>query len=226
MPQGEPINWVKVKTTLPTVPYAPVADRPTIMTERLLMRPWREDDFEHLRSLRTQHEVMRWSMYGKVDKDIEKTKEIFASKFPPSANVTHHMAVWLRSTGEFIGHVESHNREGRLGWPELAYQLKKEHWGHGYATEFAQAFLAFWWSLPRSEVELTVEKATVIEDPETGLAKECIVAMTIEENKASRNVMQKSGLQLVKVWRTTNARDPTTTIDLYCHTVQAPTQKV
>ena len=226
MLQGEPIQLVKVKTALPALPYPPLDQRQSIMTERLLIRPWSQDDLQNIHELRTQPEVMQWSARGKVDENLEATKRYFDGHFVPDGPTglrSHDMIICLNSTGEFIGTGGSHRREGSLGWPELGYTIKREYWGKGYATEFVQAYLAFWWSLPRAELEMEVDKATVQEDARTGLVKENIVAITTVHNEASRNVMRKAGFKLTKLWREQDLRDPTQMIDLYCHTVQKDT---
>lgn len=226
MLQGEPIQLVKVKTTLPALPYPPLDQRQSIMTERLLIRPWSEDDLQNVHELRTQPEVMQWSATGKIDEDLERTKRYFDGHFVadgPGGLRSHDMIICLSSTGEFIGTGGSHRREGSLGWPELGYTIKREYWGNGYATEFVQAYLAFWWALPRAELEMEVDKATVQEDAKTGLVRENLVAITVAHNEASRNVMRKAGFKLSKLWREPDLRDPTQMIDLYCHTVQKDT---
>jgi RimJ/RimL family protein N-acetyltransferase len=51
-------------------------------------------------------------------------------------------AVELRTTGEFIGRIGCWNPDG---WPgfEIGWTLRREFWGHGYATEGAQAAVQF-----------------------------------------------------------------------------------
>jgi [ribosomal protein S5]-alanine N-acetyltransferase len=57
---------------------------------------------------------------------------------------------------------------------EVGYRFLKEHWGHGYATESAQASIDFAFD-------------------EVGLDR--IVAVALETNIASRRVLEKCGLR-------------------------------
>jgi RimJ/RimL family protein N-acetyltransferase len=57
---------------------------------------------------------------------------------------------------------------------EVGYRFLKEHWGHGYATEAAEASIAFGFD-------------------ELGLDR--IVAVALESNVASRRVLEKCGLR-------------------------------
>lgn len=192
------LEWVKVKTTLPKQPFEPIATRPHIQTERLLLRPLRESDHEAVFELRSQPEVMIWTTQGKVDVDIEATRKLMAPRFPPNDGTNFDFAICLAETGQLIGVGGSFKRSGELGWPVVGYMLRKEAWGKGYGTEFLQGFLKAWWALPREEIEHEVEKSTVEGDGD--VKNECIVAVTVTNNIASQNVMRKNGLELVKVW--------------------------
>lgn len=51
-----------------------------------------------------------------------------------------------------IGEVSSFINTG-YGTPlTVSYVLKKEHWGNGYATEFARVLVEYLWSLPRKDI--------------------------------------------------------------------------
>ncbi|KAK6193420.1 hypothetical protein LQW54_012484 [Pestalotiopsis sp. IQ-011] len=64
--------------------------------------------------------------------------------------------------GELIGDGGVHAFAGSdSGWPELGYKFKREHWGRGYATEFAAAFVRFWWGLPRRPGRVEVAECSI-----------------------------------------------------------------
>ncbi|KAL2684764.1 hypothetical protein Neosp_005853 [[Neocosmospora] mangrovei] len=208
-----PIEFVTVKTTLPKLPFPKNNEREPFRTERLLMRPFTEDDFEALRVLRTQPEVMVWFTQGRPDKDVEETKKALALQLPPNDLERYNWAICLAETGEFIGIGGNGMWKGELGWPEVGYSLVKEAWGKGYITEFLKAYLAQWWALPREEVELKVDKNSVRGDG--GVEKECVVAITVDDNASSQNVLRKCGFDLVTAWEETDLRDTSKMVTLY-----------
>ncbi|UNI22867.1 hypothetical protein JDV02_008713 [Purpureocillium takamizusanense] len=254
---------ISVKTTLPALPYPPLASRPVIKTARLLIRPFTATDLDALHTLRTQPEVMAWMPLGQVDGDLEKTKAVLAAKLLHDDR-NYSFAICLAapsSTGEeeeeheLIGTGGCHSRGGgMLGWPEVGYMLRREHWGRGYGTEFLEGFMEAWWALPRCEVAaLTVDASTVAEDEllaaddaaaaaaaaattadddgddkeDTAAAAavtavECISSFTREDNRASRRVMTKAGMSLVKIWEVVDMRDGKTPIDLYGYVARRP----
>ncbi|KAM0430548.1 hypothetical protein ACHAPT_005897 [Fusarium lateritium] len=209
--EPSPIEFVTVKSTLPKLPFPSNDERKAFRTERLLMRPLSGDDFDALRVLRTQPEVMMWFTQGRPDKDLEETKKALALYLPPNDLERYNWAICLAETGDLIGIGGNAMWYGELGWPSVGYSLVKEHWGKGYATEFMRGFLRNWWALPREEVELKVDKNTVSGDIE----EECVSATVVDDNKASQNVMRKCGFDLVRAWEETDLRDETKMVTLY-----------
>lgn len=230
-----PVEFTTVTTTLPSLPYPPPTSRPPMYTSRLLIRLYDPiADLPALYAMRSDPAVALWSSTGIADPDMEATRarmaEVLSGNTPAE---THDCAICLRSTGEFIGMGGQHRRRGTLGWPELGYYLRREFWGMGYGTEFVQGFLAWYWgeaALPRTVCELQVDAASVVvrgkgrDGEEEGMVQECIVAITVEENIASRHVMAKSGMQLVRRLPVMDLRDQTRQVDLYCHVARRPCQ--
>ncbi|RYC56318.1 hypothetical protein CHU98_g9894 [Xylaria longipes] len=175
-------SQIKVKTTLPTHPFPSNSARPAIRTERLIIRPLTQDDFEALRSLRTQPE-------SRLDPFL-----------PPGDADTYNQAICLASTGEFIGLGGVFRTTSELGWPEVGYMLKKEHWGRGYGTEFLKAFVQAWWSLPRSETETMVD-ALSVDAREGDAVPEMLSAMVESTNAGSLRIMKKAGFKQFKTWK-------------------------
>ncbi|UPK98243.1 hypothetical protein LCI18_009178 [Fusarium solani-melongenae] len=207
------IEFVTVKTTLPKMPFPSNDERQPFRTERLLMRPLSEDDFEALRVLRTQPDVMVWFTQGRVDKDVKETKRALRLNLAPYDLQKYTWAICLAETGEFIGIAGNSVWDGELGWPEVGYAISKEHWGKGYSTEYLRGFLRQWWALPREEVELRVDKNSVRGDG--SLKTECVVGITVEDNAPSQNVLRKCGFDLVAAWEETDRRDSSKMVTLY-----------
>jgi RimJ/RimL family protein N-acetyltransferase len=209
-------DWVTVKTTLPSVPYPPIESRTPIKTERLLIRPYRESDAEELYSvLRSQPEVMIFTARGKVDESVEVTRKNIQARLPPNDQTNYDWIICSTETEELIGIGGSHQRVCDLGWPALGYMFRKNAWGKGYGTEFANALLDAWWKLPREEFEVKVDRDTIGEGQDGDVVPECIVGITTEENKASQHVMGKAGMKLVKIWQTEDSHEGGGLVDLY-----------
>lgn len=188
-------DFVTVKTTLPAEPLPPNATRPVVTTERLLLRPMCQDDFDALRVLRTQEEVMRWTHVGHVDLNASETQAKLDAYLPPKDVRTYNFAICLRETGELIGTGGCLGLHCEFGWPEVGYMFRREYWGIGLATEFLRAFLAVWSGLPRVETEFRVDPRTVTGDD--GVCEEQLIAITDRSNLKSRAVLEKCGFELL-----------------------------
>ncbi|OLN81728.1 putative N-acetyltransferase p20-like protein 1 [Colletotrichum chlorophyti] len=202
------LDFVKVKTTQPTIPLPSSASREPITTERLVLRPISSDDLHALHVLRTQPEVMRWSAVGRVDADLDETRTKLAQCLPPNDADNYDFAICLRSTGQMIGigGCKKSSGGGELGWPEIGYMLQRDFWGSGYATEFVQAFLGAWWALPRSEREILVDRSTVRGNGAAadGTVEEIVTAVTEPDNFASQRILSKWGFEKFKMWKEIN----------------------
>ncbi|KAI1498707.1 acetyltransferase domain-containing protein [Biscogniauxia marginata] len=185
----------EVRTTLPSIPLPPDPERPTIQTERLLIRPLQHDDAQSLHVLRTQPEAMTGTRLGKIDRGIEETREVLTSLIN-SADKSFLFGVFLASTGDFIGEGGVHTIKSDTGWPEIGYKIKREYWGRGYATEFLRAVLDAWWRLPRCNVDIEVYASAVGE----AKTEEHVYANAAISNPASQRVLEKLGFERFRVW--------------------------
>ncbi|KAB5532557.1 GNAT domain-containing protein [Coniochaeta sp. 2T2.1] len=199
---------VLIRTTLPLRPLPPNSSRAPITTARLLIRPLVPEDVHSLHVLRTQPEVMRNNPQGRPDADLEATRARLIPFLPPVDEGTFHFAICLRETSEMIGIGGCYNLSGVFGWPAIGYQLRREYWGRGLMTEFVRAWLGMWEALPRESVEVLVDPdSSTGEERERGVARELVTSSTIEENVASRRVLEKSGFACFKEWREADLRD-------------------
>ena len=111
---------------------------PTLETERLTLRPFREADATALHELSQDPDVMRYV----GDRRMPTLQEVWRA----IAGWLGHWALrgygqWAieeRTSGRFIGRAGIINP---VDWPgaEVGYLLGRAWWGHGYATEAAQA---------------------------------------------------------------------------------------
>ena len=113
----------------------------TLETEHLILRMWREADFEAYAELCADPEVMRY-LGGKVFDRTEAWRNM--------ASVIGHWylrgyglwAVEEKASGRLAGRIGCINPEG---WPgfEVGWTLKREFWGKGYATEAGSRALEY-----------------------------------------------------------------------------------
>ena len=144
------------------------------------MRQFTEDDVDNLVDLNSDPEVMRYLTGGKPT-----PREVIRDKVIP-----FHLAVYDRfdrlgtwaaestATGEFLGWF--HFRPGHgtdITNIDLGYRLRRSVWNKGYATEGSHALISTGFA------DLGVER---------------VFAHTMTVNAASRRVMEKCGLTLVR----------------------------
>jgi RimJ/RimL family protein N-acetyltransferase len=114
----------------------------TLETDRLILRMFREEDFEPYAKICADPVVMRYLGEGKPLTRSEAWRQM--------AMILGHWrlrgyglwAVEERATGDLIGRIGHFNPEG---WPgfELGWVLGKPYWGRGYATEGARRALQY-----------------------------------------------------------------------------------
>ena len=112
-------------------------------TGRLLLRMWREEDFEPYARICADREVMRFlTPEGKTLTRAECWRQIAFIVGHWQLRGYGHWAVEEKSSGEFVGRIGFLNPEG---WPgfEIGWTLAREHWGKGYATEGARRALRY-----------------------------------------------------------------------------------
>jgi ribosomal-protein-alanine N-acetyltransferase len=145
-----------------------------IETPRLILRQWQEADIEPYAQLNNDEQVMEF--FPSVSTMEETLAQI--------NRVTNHIkqygfgffAVERKDNGQFIGFTGlSHPRFESYFTPcvEVGWRLSKANWGHGFATEAAEACLQFGFETPKVDE---------------------IYSFTAEHNIRSENVMKKIGM--------------------------------
>ena len=117
--------------------------RPTLETNRLILRQFKEGDAEAYAAMCADPEVMRYlSATGELltRADAWRQMSMFLGHWELRGYGT--WAVEERATGNFVGRVGLHNPEG---WPdrELGWTIAREFWGRGYAFEAARASIDY-----------------------------------------------------------------------------------
>ncbi|HEX8861981.1 MAG TPA: GNAT family N-acetyltransferase [Actinomycetes bacterium] len=149
-------------------------------TDRLLLRRFTADDVDNLVELDGDPDVMRFITGGRPTPREEIRDDVlpaFLGYYRRFAGYGFWAAI-EKSTGAFLGWFHLRPPEGhRLDDVELGYRLRKSAWGKGYATEASRAL---------------IRKAF------TELGARRVYAETMAVNLASRRVMEKAGLRLVR----------------------------
>lgn len=146
-----------------------------IETERLLLRPWTDEDREPFAAMTADPEVMRYfpSVLDRQESDalIETARQRSREDgfcFQP---------VVVRQSGAFIGFVGLSRPRYAVPFApcvEVGWRLARSAWGMGYASEAARAWLRFGFET---------------------LGLEEIVSFTTVTNSPSRRVMDRLGMQ-------------------------------
>jgi RimJ/RimL family protein N-acetyltransferase len=151
-------------------------------TERLLLRQFSEDDVDNLVELDADPDVMHFINGGRptprreIESDVLPTFLDYHERF---AGYGFWAAV-EKSSGRFVGWFQF--RPATAADPtevELGYRLRKSAWGKGYATEGSRALIH------KGFAELGVRR---------------VVAFTMVVHVASRRVMERAGLRLVRTF--------------------------
>ena len=146
---------------------------PTLTTDRLALRGWREDD---ARAVRGDHRRPRGhALHGRHARPG-------ADAGGRSRCTSRHFALrgyglWaVERDGELIGRVGLWRPEG---WPglEVGWLLGRPAWGHGYATEAGRAAVEFAWS------ELGAEQ---------------VISLIAPDNVASQRVAERLGMRRLR----------------------------
>lgn len=152
-------------------------------TARLLFRQFTMDDADLLVDLDSDPEVMRY-LTGGAPTPKERIQSDILPTFVHSSLPLEGFGVWAmtaKTDSTFVGWVAF--RPVNAGDPtevSLGYRLRRSAWGLGLATEAAQR---------------------LIYNGFTRLGVQRVVATTYEYNWASRRVMEKVGMILVRSFR-------------------------
>ncbi|MEZ5184491.1 MAG: GNAT family N-acetyltransferase [Candidatus Nanopelagicales bacterium] len=142
-------------------------------TQRLVLREFTRDDLDDLVELDSDPEVMFFITGGRPTPREEIEREVL-----PVFVAGGYWAAVEKSADEFLGWFHLRPAPGhRADEPELGYRLRRAVWRRGYATEGCLALIDFAF---------------------TELGARRVVAETMAVHSASRRVMEKAGMSLVR----------------------------
>ena len=109
---------------------------PTLETENLILRPFKDDDVDDYFGVLDSPEVRRWlHIPESLDRsDAWQQMAWFVGQW--ELRGTGHWALEEKKSGQFVGRAGLHRPE-RHDWPgvEVGWLLHPDYWGRGYATE-------------------------------------------------------------------------------------------
>jgi RimJ/RimL family protein N-acetyltransferase len=145
-------------------------DEVRLETERLILRMFREDDFESYAKFCADPEVMRY-IGGQPYTRLEAWRHMAYLVGHWHLRGYGHWAVEEKASGDFIGRIGFLNPQG---WPgfEIGWTLGRQYWGKGYAIEGARRALSYAF---------------------TELDREHVISLIHPENRASIRVAERLG---------------------------------
>jgi RimJ/RimL family protein N-acetyltransferase len=155
-----------------------------LTTARLVLRQFTAADLDNLVELNSDPEVMRFVSRDGAPTPRAELEHDYLPAYLAYYQRGERYGFWAaceRATGDFLGWF--HFRPGPGAdpdEPELGYRLRRAAWGRGYATEGSRALV------DKGFAELGVRR---------------VVASALADNAASRRVMEKAGLRLVRTYR-------------------------
>ena len=151
---------------------------PTLETNRLVLRPFRDDDLDGYFAVLDSPEVRRsLHLPDNLDRsDAWQQMAWFLGQWVLRG--TGHWALEDRTTGVFLGRAGLHRPE-REDWPgvEVGWVLHPDYWGRGYATEAGAEAIRYAFD------ELDLER---------------IYSCILPENVQSQAVARRLGMELLE----------------------------
>jgi len=152
----------------------------SIVTPRLVLRRWRDDDVAPMSAINADPEVMRWIGDGSVRDGQQTTAGIEAWERQWDQHGFGLFALELRTSGELIGFTGLAVPEFLpevMPAVEIGWRLGRAFWGRGLATEAAAAALRF------GLIDRLLDR---------------IISIAQVGNGASERVMRKLGMRLAR----------------------------
>jgi len=110
-----------------------------ISTSRLNLRTFRRDDLAQYAALNADPEVVEF-LGGPLTREYSDEIAAWANEVNATEGIGL-LVVERRDDGAFLGMCGLHHLESYPDDVEVGWRLAREHWGNGYATEAATAWL-------------------------------------------------------------------------------------
>ena len=152
-----------------------------ILTPRLVLREFTADDWRAVLAYQRDPRYLRFYPWAdRTEAEVRAFVQMFLDQQDDRPRRKFQLAIALGDDGRADGGRLIGNcglrRSAQNEWEgDIGYELAPEHWGHGYATEAAQAMVDFGFR-------------------ELGLRR--VSSWCIADNTASANVLERLGLKL------------------------------
>jgi [ribosomal protein S5]-alanine N-acetyltransferase len=159
---------------------------PPYLTERLILRDFREADFEAIHEYAVHPEVVRYMDWG--PNTPEQTREYLDRSLKAQAERAPHVlnaAIELAAEARVIGSIRLEVKDAANRTADIGYCLHRPYWGQGLVAEAGRRLLQ-----------------TAFED----LALHRVFATCDARNRGSWRVMEKLGMRREGVLRKANLR--------------------
>jgi RimJ/RimL family protein N-acetyltransferase len=154
-----------------------------LRTTRMTLRQFSAADVDNLVDLDSDAEVMHF-ITGGIPTSRSEIEDVILPRWLRYCDDSPLIGFWAaddRRTGEFLGWFHLRPGDGHSAdEPEIGYRLRRVHWGKGLATEGARA---------------------LVDAAFTRSSAKRVLAETMFVHQASRRVMEKAGLRLVREFR-------------------------
>jgi RimJ/RimL family protein N-acetyltransferase len=167
----------------------------SLETDRLLVRPWRDDDRAAFAALTHDPDVMRYVHAGLPYTDAEVDEWFSRQARQLKEHDVCMGALFEKASGRLIG-LAGTQPLGTTGQLEIGWILAREAWGHGYATEAGGAAMQH-----------------VLET----LGQPRVVAIIDPDNEPSKRVAERLGMSYDATYRGSQLghRKPEIIVDLF-----------
>lgn len=152
-----------------------VLEKNRLVTPRLVLREWREEDLEPFARMNADPRVMEFMLKSLDRSESEVMLDRIRMHFKE-----HGFGLWVVEETEtarflgFVGLLVPRFEAAFTPCVEIGWRLAFENWGQGFATEAAKAALAYGFEI---------------------LNLEAVVAFTTRGNLRSRAVMERLGMR-------------------------------
>lgn len=156
---------------------------PRLETERLILREWRNEDFEPLAGFLADEDVMRY-LSGKPLSRSDAWRSMATTIGHWHLRGYGVWAVERKADKAFIGRIGMLNPEG---WPglEVGWTLGKPYWGMGYASEAGRAAMNY------AFLTQPVDRIISVIDPRNKASQ--AVALRLGETKGEQRQLTIAG---------------------------------
>lgn len=148
---------------------------PTIETQRLVLRPWHDDDLAPFAAMNADPHVMEY-----LPKRLDRAESDAMAARIRTAFDRQPFGLWaveVKGGARFIGYVGLNTPQFEAAFTpcvEIGWRLAFDHWGRGYATEAARCILDYAFE--------------TLKLPE-------VVSFTVPANARSWRVMERLGMK-------------------------------